>query len=38
MPAIEEMCSSIALINHGKLLVKGDISDIKEQHRTSSSY
>jgi len=35
MPAIEEMCSSIALINHGKLLVKGDISDIKEQHRTS---
>lgn len=35
MPAIEEMCSSIALINHGKLLIKGEISDIKEQHLTS---
>lgn len=35
MPAIEEMCSSIALINHGKLLVKGEITDIKEQHKTS---
>lgn len=35
MPAIEEMCSSIALINHGKLLVKGEISDIKEMHKTS---
>lgn len=34
MPAIEEMCSSIALINHGHLLVKGEISDIKETHRT----
>lgn len=35
MPAIEEMCSTIALINHGQLLVKGDITDIKEQHKTS---
>lgn len=35
MPAIEEMCSSIALINHGNLLVKGEISDIKEEHKTS---
>ena len=35
MPAIEEMCSSRALINHGNLLVKGEISDIKEQHKTS---
>ncbi|MDE5674887.1 MAG: ATP-binding cassette domain-containing protein [Muribaculaceae bacterium] len=35
MPAIEEMCSTIALINHGKLLVKGGISDIKEIHKTS---
>lgn len=35
MPAIEEMCSTIALINHGQLLVKGEISDIKEQHKTS---
>ena len=35
MPAIEEMCSTIALINHGKLLVKGEITDIKELHKTS---
>lgn len=34
MPAVEEMCSSIALINKGNLLVKGDISDIKENHKT----
>lgn len=34
MPAIEEMCSSIALINKGKLLVKGEITDIKEIHKT----
>ena len=36
MSAIEEMCSSIALINKGKLLVKGDLSDIKDQHRTGN--
>ena len=35
MSAIEEMCSSIALINKGQLLVKGELSDIKDQHRTS---
>ena len=35
MPAIEEMCSSIALINHGCLLVKGEITEIKESHKTS---
>lgn len=35
MSAIEEMCSSIALINKGKLLVKGELADIKDQHRTS---
>lgn len=34
MPAIEEMCNTIALINHGQLLVKGAISDIKEYHKT----
>lgn len=33
MPAIEEMCSTIALIDHGKLLVKGELTDIKELHR-----
>ena len=36
MSAIEEMCSSIALINKGRLLVKGELSDIKDQHRTGN--
>ena len=36
MSAIEEMCSTIALINKGKLLVKGDLSDIKDNHRTGN--
>lgn len=35
MPAIENMCNTIALINHGQLLVKGEIGEIKEQHKTS---
>lgn len=34
MPAIEEMCNSIALIDHGHLLVNGSIDDIKEMHKT----
>ena len=34
MGAIEEMCSTIALINKGKLLVKGELSNIKDEHRT----
>ncbi len=33
MSAIEEMCSDIALVNHGNLLVKDSISAIKEAHR-----
>lgn len=36
MSAIEEMCSTIALINKGQLLVKGELSDIKDQHRTGN--
>ena len=36
MSAIEEMCSSIALINKGKLLVKGELTDIKDQNRTGN--
>ena len=36
MSAIEEMCSSIALINKGTLLVKGELSDIKDAHRTGN--
>lgn len=34
MPAIEEICSDIALINHGKLLLNDHIADIKEAHQT----
>lgn len=34
MPAIEEMATHIALINKGKLLVEGEVDDIKESNRT----
>ena len=34
MAAIEEICSDISLINHGRLLLNGHIADIKEAHRT----
>lgn len=34
MGAIEEMCSTIALVNKGNLLLKGELSDIKDQYRT----
>lgn len=33
MHAVEEMCDSIALINHGKLLLQGNINDIKEDNK-----
>lgn len=36
MNAIEEMCSTIALINKGRLLVKGELSDIKDDNRTDN--
>ena len=36
MPAVEEMCSSIALVNKGQILVHGDLDNIKEQHKTSN--
>lgn len=36
MPAIEEMCSDIALINRGQLLVKDSIENIKEQWKDDS--
>lgn len=36
MPAVEEMCGSIALINHGHLLLHGDLEEIKEEHKTNS--
>lgn len=33
MPAVEEICSSIALINHGRLLLSGPLADIKNRFR-----
>ncbi len=36
MPAIEEICSDIVLINQGQLLLEGHISDIKENHRNDT--
>lgn len=34
MPAVEEICDDIALISHGRILLDGAISDIKENHKT----
>ena len=36
MPAIEEICSDIALIDHGNLLVKDSIENIKEANKDQS--
>lgn len=36
MPAVEEMCSHIVLVNHGRLILTGKLDDIKEQHRRDS--
>lgn len=36
MPAIEGMCSDIALINHGKLLVSDSITNLKESNKDGS--
>lgn len=33
MPAIEEMCSDIILIDHGHVLLQGKLDDIKESNR-----
>ena len=33
MPAVEEICSSIALINHGRLLLSGPLREIKQRFR-----
>lgn len=38
MPAVEEMCSDIALINHGTLLVEGEIQDIKEAYKNDELF
>lgn len=34
MHAVEEMCNTIALINHGRLLLSGPLDDIKEINKT----
>lgn len=36
MPAIEEMCSDIALIDHGHLLVADSMTNIKERHKDNT--
>lgn len=33
MHAVEEMCDSIALINHGRMLLEGSINEIKEANK-----
>lgn len=33
MPAIEEMCNDITLVNKGRILLKGSLEDIKEMNR-----
>lgn len=35
MHAVEEMCDTIALVNHGKLLISGNIDDVKEANKTN---
>lgn len=36
MAAVEEICSHMALINHGKLLVNGRIKDIKNENKENT--
>lgn len=36
MPAIEEMCSDIVLVNHGHLLVSDSMTNVKEKHKDNS--
>lgn len=36
MPAIEEMCSDIVLIDHGHLLVADSMTNVKEMHKDNS--
>lgn len=33
MHAVEELCDSIALINHGQLILRGKLDEIKHQHK-----
>ena len=34
MASVEELCDSIALVNHGKSILQGKVTDIKRQHDT----
>ena len=34
MASVEEICDDIALINHSQVVLKGDMRQIKEAHRT----
>lgn len=36
MPAIEEMCSDIVLVNHGHILVADTMSNVKELHKDNT--
>lgn len=36
MPAIEEMCSDIVLVNHGHLLVADSMTNVKERHKDNT--
>lgn len=36
MPAVEEMCNSIALVNRGKILIHGQLEEIKENNKTDT--
>lgn len=36
MPAVEEMCSDIVLVNHGHLLVADSMMNVKEQHKDNT--
>ncbi|MDE5793501.1 MAG: ATP-binding cassette domain-containing protein [Muribaculaceae bacterium] len=36
MPAIEEMCSDIVLVDHGHILVADSMTNVKEQHKDNT--
>ena len=38
MASVEEICDDIALINHSEVVLKGDMRQIKEAHRTCLLY
>lgn len=36
MDAVEKMCDRIAMINHGRIMIDGELDNIKESHRDGS--